>query len=195
MRDTVRVVGPDAAGYLQSQVTQDLRSLPVGGSTWAFLLQPSGRIDVLVHVRRAADDDFHLDTDAGFGGVLTARLNRFRIRVKADVETIEWDGSDDVPTDRVAAVWPAMGSEIVPGETLVAETGLAPVAVSFTKGCYPGQELVERMASRDAAPPRLLRRLAIDEARRLHAEGSAEITTTAGDWALAYVKRSAQAAG
>ena len=35
--------------------------------------------------------------------------------------------------------------EIVPGETIPAETGITDVAVSFTKGCYPGQELVERM--------------------------------------------------
>ena len=45
-----------------------------------------------------------------------------------------------------------MGAEIVPGETIPAETGLTDVAVSFTKGCYPGQELVERMDSRARRP-------------------------------------------
>jgi folate-binding Fe-S cluster repair protein YgfZ len=33
------------------------------------------------------------------------------------------------------------------------------VAVSFTKGCYPGQELVERMDSRGSTAPRVLMRL------------------------------------
>ena len=46
-----------------------------------------------------------------------------------------------------------MGAEIVPGETIPAVTGVTGVAVSFTKGCYPGQELVERMDSRGAEAP------------------------------------------
>jgi folate-binding protein YgfZ len=50
-----------------------------------------------------------------------------------------------------------MGAEIVPGETIPAVTGVVPVAVSFTKGCYPGQELVERMDSRGADAPLSLR--------------------------------------
>ena len=58
---------------------------------------------------------------------------------------------------RIAAGWPRLGFEIVPGETIPAVTGVAAVAVSFTKGCYPGQELVERMDSRGADAPRSLR--------------------------------------
>ena len=61
---------------------------------------------------------------------------------------------------RIDAVWPAMGSEIAPGETIPAETGITEVAVSFTKGCYPGQELVERMDSRAARRPACCRRVA-----------------------------------
>src|SRR5207342_1233322 len=57
---------------------------------------------------------------------------------------------------RIAVAWPKMGAEIVPGETIPAETGLADVAVSYTKGCYPGQELVERMDSRGSTAPRHL---------------------------------------
>ena len=57
----------------------------------------------------------------------------------------------------IEAGWPAMGSEIVPGETIPAETGITDAAVDFKKGCYPGQELVERMDSRGADAPRRLR--------------------------------------
>ena len=68
----------------------------------------------------------------------------------------------DLERARIEAAWPAMGAEIVPGETIPAETGVASVAVDFRKGCYPGQELVERMDSRgaDGAPlaPRRHRR-------------------------------------
>ena len=36
-RDVVVVEGPDAASYLQSQVSQELRELPVGGSRNSWL--------------------------------------------------------------------------------------------------------------------------------------------------------------
>ena len=236
-RDVVQVAGPDAFTYLQSQLSQDLRALQVGGSVWSLVLQPTGKIDALLRVWRTADDAFVLDTDSGFGEVLVARLNRFKIRVKADISTLDWrclavrgDGAGEaeglgswgggvdllgpapIPPEvadigdavrllasRVEAGWPQMGAEIVPGETIPAETGIADVAVSFTKGCYPGQELVERMDSRAAVAPRLLQVVdAPDDAQPGDAylrdgETAGTITSVSGSRALAYVKRSALA--
>ena len=57
---------------------------------------------------------------------------------------------------RVMAKWPKMGTDMN-DESMPAETGLTDCAVSFTKGCYPGQELVERMDSRGAKAPQQLR--------------------------------------
>ncbi len=54
---------------------------------------------------------------------------------------------------RIWAGWPAMGREIV-AKTTPSMTGLVDETVSFTKGCYPGQEFVARVHYRDAAPPR-----------------------------------------
>ncbi|MBU6200664.1 MAG: hypothetical protein KJS90_01535 [Acidobacteria bacterium] len=53
---------------------------------------------------------------------------------------------------RIASAWPLFGTDVEAG-AIPAETGLVPHAVSFTKGCYPGQELVERMDSRGAGAP------------------------------------------
>jgi folate-binding Fe-S cluster repair protein YgfZ len=73
-------------------------------------------------------------------------------------------------------------------------------AVSFTKGCYPGQELVERMNSRGASAPRQLRRLASTGGSPL-ATGSAviedgrdvgRVTSAAGAAALALVGRAVE---
>ena len=85
-RDTVTVTGADAMTYLQSQLSQEIRDLEVGDARWTFLLEPNGRIDVLARVTRDADETYRLDTDAGFGEALLARVNRFKIRVRADVE-------------------------------------------------------------------------------------------------------------
>ena len=157
-RDVVVIEGPDAATYLQSQASQDLRGMVVGDVRWTFLLQPTGKVEVLARVTMVGDERFELDTDPGFGPALEARLNRFKIRVKATVEVLaQTDASAEVDDDeRIAATWPKMGAEIIPGETIPAETGLEQIAVSFTKGCYPGQELVERMDSRGSTAPRHL---------------------------------------
>jgi folate-binding protein YgfZ len=233
----VQVVGPDALTYLHSQLSQDVKSLPVGASTWSFLLQPTGRVDVVLRVWRTGDDTFVLDTDAGFGAVMVERLNRFKIRVKVEIAPLAWrclavrgegagkvaglaswgDGVDllgddpqppadaaigtanDLLAARVAARWPQIGSEIRPGETIPAETNISEVAVSFTKGCYPGQELVERMDSRAAAAPRTLRLVEVPagtapgDAFMLDGAVAGTITSVSGGLALAYVQRSAPA--
>ena len=101
---------------------------------------------------------------------------------------------DEVEAARVAAGWPAMGSEITEN-SLPAELGVVGVAVSFTKGCYPGQELVERMDSRSASAPRSLRRLTVPEGARpgdpVIVEGAevGRFTSVAPPWALALVRR------
>jgi folate-binding protein YgfZ len=231
-RDVYRIDGPDALSYLQSQLSQDLRDMGLGASTWSFLLQPTGKIDVLVRVWRTADDTFVLDTDAGFGEVLVARLQRFKIRVRAEVTALPWRcvavrggaidglvawgvGADllgedvqpppsvepgneaDLLAARIEAGWPAMGSEIVPGETIPAESGIVAAAVSFTKGCYPGQELVERMDSRGASAPRVLRQVTVPDGTRpgdayvVEGEPVGSVTSVSGTRALALVKRSA----
>jgi folate-binding protein YgfZ len=196
-RDVVAIEGPDAATYLQSQASQDLRGMTVGDQRWTFFLQPTGKVDVLARVTMVSDEAFRLDTDPGFGSVLEARLNRFKIRVKATVSVVEGsEGSVDVDEDqRIAAAWPKMGAEIVPGETIPAETGLDDVAISFTKGCYPGQELVERMDSRGSKAPRhlaVLPRRAGDGPGATVVQGAAPvgtITSVGTTQVLAYVKR------
>jgi folate-binding protein YgfZ len=243
-RDVVVVHGPDAAAYLQSQLSQDLAGLDIGASRWSFVLAPDGKVDALVRVLRLAADRFALDVDAGYGDALTARLRRFLIRTKADVEQSPWAciavrgpgaaavsavvghrvvswwesdravdvigpdprapagvaevGGAELEVARVEAGWPAMGTEIRPGESIPAETGLVDVAVSFTKGCYPGQELVERMHARHAQPPRYVRRLEagapLTEGAEVEREGHSvgRVTSAAGVVGLAVVARAVQ---
>ena len=203
-RDVVVVEGSDAATYLQSQASQDLRGMTAGESKWTFFLQPTGKVDVLARVTMLADESFRLDTDRGFGEMLEARLNRFKIRVKATVTTLDAEPAT-TPADedgRIAACWPKMGAEIVPGETIPAETGLDDVAISFTKGCYPGQELVERMDSRGSTAPRhltVLARRPDDAARRRSFNATVPaigtITSVGSTQVLAYIKRGIDGVG
>jgi folate-binding protein YgfZ len=193
-RDRLTVEGDDALTYLQSQIAQEIRDMEVGETRWTLVLEPTGKVEVLARITRASETSFVLDTDAGFGEAMETRINRFKIRVKA-VSTLELadqiEPSAKHEAARVAAGWPRMGAEIFPGQTIPAVTGVVPLSVNFTKGCYPGQELVERMESRGADAPKSLRIIEVPEGTAVGAtiDDGAEVTSVNGTTALAYVKR------
>ena len=209
-RDVVRVTGPDAVTYLQGQVSQDVAALAVGSSAWSFVLQPQGKVDAWFRVSRVADDEVLLDVDGGFGEALVSRLERFKLRTKAELEPLAdwrclavrgasrpergqghafapesaWPGVEgydllgpdpEAPDEarpgtteeyealRIECGVPAMGRELT-DRTIPAEAGAGVIerSVSFTKGCYTGQELVARIDSRGGNVPRHLRGLVLD---------------------------------
>ncbi|HEX2851189.1 MAG TPA: glycine cleavage T C-terminal barrel domain-containing protein [Acidimicrobiales bacterium] len=65
-------------------------------------------------------------------------------------------GVDAYEALRIEAGIPAMGRELTPA-TIPEESGVVDRSVSFTKGCYTGQELVARVDSRGRNVPRRLR--------------------------------------
>lgn len=71
-------------------------------------------------------------------------------------------------TARIAGGVPRFGSDITP-ENFPAEAGILDRAVSFEKGCYPGQETVARMHYR-GHPNRTLHRFAVEGAAPAGAE-------------------------
>lgn len=89
------------------------------------------------------------------------------------VEGVDLLGTDRVPEGmatasteflerlRIEAGVPAMGRELT-DRTIPAEAGVVERSVSFTKGCFTGQELVARIDSRGGNVPRHLRRLEAD---------------------------------
>ena len=210
-RGAVLVTGPDAFSFLQALVSADLDPVLDGHGVSSLLLTPHGKLDVAFRLLRVGDDAW-LDCDPGTGEQLAASLNRFRIRVKAEVidRTAEWgmvsvigpaaadaipgahpealhehvalDGARLVRTEHgfdivgpqaavdaitreltasgVAAVGPVAydafridtGIPLQPFDiderTIPQEAFLELEAVSFTKGCFLGQELVCRIDSR-----------------------------------------------
>src|ERR687894_2058997 len=108
-------------------------------------------------------------------------------------------------TARVAAGIPRFGSDITP-ENFPAEAGILERAVSFEKGCYPGQETVARMRYR-GHPNKTLHRFAAEGAAAPGAEivqdgkrvGSvtsvAPLPVDGETYALGYLSRNADAQG
>lgn len=165
--ELVVLVGADAASYLDTQCTQDLSELGVGGEATTFVLSPSGEIVSFAIVRRTSALRLELEVPAGTGAPLVARLRRFAIRSDVAVHDAVPSTGDGPLRDERARI-----EAVVPGATELAR-GLVVHAmsrellercVSFTKGCYPGQELVARLESRGATPPYVLRGLSSDVA-------------------------------
>ncbi len=152
----IRVTGEGATAYLQGQLTQDVTS--VAETAWSLLLEPDGSVIVRLLVRRR-EDGFDLLVPQSLAESSLTRLRRFALRARC-----EFALRDPVPgpwatlSDRLVAGAPGAGEFVA---ALPAQSYGARViedSVSFTKGCYTGQELVARLDSRAAPVPwRLVR--------------------------------------
>ena len=190
-RDFVGVAGSDAADYLQRMVSNDVEALSPGEACPALLLTAKARVIAPLVVLRRADEDFLLLTEPGLGEPVRAHLTRMRLRARCEIEpeqhesvlvfgaaegfVTDWPGAreeldagleptlsdEQLELRRIEGSVPRWEREI-DDRILPAEAGLDATHVSFSKGCYPGQEPVARLHFR-GHPNRGLRVLELDE--------------------------------
>jgi folate-binding protein YgfZ len=166
-RAFLRVAGPDAADYLQRMVSNDVEALAVGEACDALLLTAKARVIAPLRVLRRGGDDFLVLTEPELGDTVRTQLLRTRFAAKAEIEPEEHEswlvlGGEEVLDDRPAgdevgeeelerwrieAGIPRWGREI-DEQILPAEAGLDETHISFSKGCYPGQEPIARQRYR-----------------------------------------------
>jgi folate-binding protein YgfZ len=182
-RAYVGVSGPDAADYLQRMVSNDVEALAVGEACDALLLTPKARIIAPLRVLRRGDDDFLLLTEPELGERVAAELTRMRFAANCEIASElheswlvlggeevldtrpegEEASDEDAERARIEAGTPRWGAEL--DETILpAEAGLDKTHISFTKGCYPGQEPIARVHYRGHVNRRL-RVLEVEAAR------------------------------
>lgn len=141
------------------RVDVSLRTVQFG---WLALRGPrSGDLAAVLAGARGANRAVAVDW-RGLAGVDIA------VPVGSVVDTggsVEVHDGDLLEVLRVEQGWPAMGHELT-GATIPAEIGrwFVDASVSFTKGCYTGQELVARIDSRGSETPRRLLGLRFDAA-------------------------------
>jgi folate-binding protein YgfZ len=209
-RDYVGVRGPDAEDFLQRMLSNDVTQAPCD----ALLLTAKGRIVAPLRVIRRDADDFLLLTEPELGEAVRSTLLRSRFAAKCEIEAEEhrsllvWDGDfsiaeeqldaeteptatdGDLERARIEAGVPAWGAEI-DDSILPAEAGLDRTHISFTKGCYPGQEPVARLHYRGHAN-RGLRVLRMDaqpgDELRYGDKVVGRVTSAVPGVALAYVR-------
>jgi tRNA-modifying protein YgfZ len=196
-RAYLRVAGPDACDYLQRMVSNDVEALQVGESCQALLLTAKARLIAPLVVWRRGDDDFLLLTEPELGDPVRTLLTRMRLRAKCEIEVETHTsalvfGGEGIATDfpgaaelldaeleptlvaeelerrRIEARVPRWGREL-DDRVLPAEAGLDSTHISFSKGCYPGQEPVARLHYR-GHPNRGLRVLELPDVPAYDAE-------------------------
>ena len=83
----ISVVGDEACAFLQSIITANVETLPVGACRPTALLTPQGRVLIDMMVYRPASDHFLLRSDATRRDDLLTRLRRYRLRRPIDLAT------------------------------------------------------------------------------------------------------------
>ncbi|MGN6274790.1 MAG: CAF17-like 4Fe-4S cluster assembly/insertion protein YgfZ [Solirubrobacterales bacterium] len=269
-RGKLLVTGPEAAEYLQGQLTNDTEAIEPGEGLYAALLDRKGHMQADMRVLRPGEGpDLWLDLEPE--GLEAARRHLGMYKIGRDVDVVdataerailaligpravEIAGSAPLPESsceevtiggarclavgtaagidvfapaaerdrvhdallaagavevsseaaeilRIEAGQPRFGAEMGT-ETMPAEAGIVEQAVSFTKGCYIGQETVARLHYK-GRPNRHLRGLRLSAPARPGAPlrlgekevgtlGSAAVSPAFGPIGLAILRREAE---
>jgi folate-binding protein YgfZ len=180
-RAIVRLSGEDVRGFLQGLVTSDVTGLlPV----WTGLLTPQGKclFDFIIWPDPNTSDGLLLDCEAEAADDLIKRLSIYRLRKPITIGrdpalSVHWspDGADDPRLPALGRRWLAPAGEPASGwrdhrlrlgvcegraelgDILWLECNAAELnGVSFSKGCFVGQENTARMNWRSKVNRRLV---------------------------------------
>lgn len=157
-----RISGADADAFLQGQLTQAMPTV-VGAMAVAGYCTPQGRLLATPRFLRRPDGDLEMLLPAVSAEWVVGRLRRFVMRSKVVFEPLDLASSAAQAIQRLAqpaeaAAW--LEAEMRAGRPWLQATASANPpeerftpqmvnldlvdGVSFTKGCYPGQEIVAR---------------------------------------------------
>lgn len=201
-RGVLAVAGADRATWLQGLVTNDVAALKDGESCYAAYLTPQGRMISDMHVV-ASGQRMLLDVPAPLAGALRDRLDGLvfseDVRVTDESDALRvWTvvladrfveviggavpapyGSlpeIDLDTFEVIRIERGVPKFLVDmtQDTIPLEAGIEDRAISFTKGCYVGQEIIVRVTHRGGGrvAKKLVRWLATADASAVPAPGS-----------------------
>lgn len=158
-RSYIRIGGTDRVNFLQGILTQDVTKLAEEKIQFAALLSPQGK---LLHDMFLLDqgDSILLDTATAHKDVLMKRLTMYKLRAHVTFEdttapavVLPDPRHPDLPAygagnlfERLKLGIPEFGVDIQPDSMTAMDAGYDLLnAISFTKGCYVGQEVTARM--------------------------------------------------
>ncbi len=201
-----RIVGPDAADYLQRMTTTNIKTLSSRTSAPGLFLTPQGRIKCFFTLHYQAPETFYVEfeTPERVSIDFDALIEEFRFAEKFTVEKLNWRclwlldesplaedfceailiehapqalgrkwvsawqsslvatpqsateiSAAEIETVRIQNLSPRVGHEIMTDQNPL-EIHLD-WAIAPNKGCYPGQEVIEKIVSLGSPARRLCR--------------------------------------
>jgi folate-binding protein YgfZ len=158
----ITVEGTDAVDFLQGQLTQDLGLLAEAGQLPAAWCNPKGRVIVTMRLIQQGET-IGLIVPDNMADRVIQRLNMYRLRSKVDISTPSDDWKDLIaageadPTalirSGIATIDETNSEAYTPHMLNLDKLGF----LSFTKGCYTGQEIVARTEHLGKSKRRLMR--------------------------------------
>lgn len=157
----ISVSGTDAVDFLQGQLTQDVAQLPERGYLLSAWCNPKGRVFVTIRLFRL-NDAIGLAVPENIAEAVSKRLAMYRLRSKVEIAVL-----DDVsPTTEPGES--GLAPLIDAGIPTIDETNSEMFtphmlnldkldAISFSKGCYMGQEVVARTENLGRSKRRMMR--------------------------------------
>ena len=147
---TFRVTGANRSEYLQGQISNDLTAAT---SMWTYLLEPDGHVVSLMQIR-TAEDAVLIDVPRDLVEAVERRLRRFVLRSDVEIESFSDPDTLKLTATELIDNFLPFGSGVFVGH-FVHTYGQQNVnrTVSFSKGCFTGQEIVGRMDARASNSP------------------------------------------
>lgn len=149
----IRVSGPEARRFLQGQLTCDLTTVTPTTPQWGAHCNLKGRVEALYHIYQE-DEAFWLVTPQTVAEHALKHLQHYarfsKVTLTLEVSALAEDEQAlhayqqsriEALKRHEAILHPETVGQFLPQELGLVERG----AVSFTKGCYLGQEIVARL--------------------------------------------------
>jgi folate-binding protein YgfZ len=145
LKQVALLIGADGHDLLNRITTLDLSRIPMGERTLGLILNPMGKIRTSFWITPQSTDQSVLEFEESFKNI----LDQFTFAETYELKPLDLDASQNQinESDRIEMMQPTLGQEFLHDEsTNPLEVNLRS-AIHDQKGCYPGQEVIEKVIS------------------------------------------------
>ena len=131
--------GEDAANFLQGQMTCDVIELEENNGTCGAFCNAKGRVISTFYLNKT-QSEFICILPNSLLSVIHERLKRYKLRAKVEISESDFDINTFNLPNNLPWLTHETSEEFIPQWLNLDKLG----GISFTKGCYTGQEIVAR---------------------------------------------------
>lgn len=153
MKQRVLLKGSDALDLLHRISSLDLKHIELNQKKQGLLLNPQGKILAYFEATAPSKDSLRVDFEDPFLEI----LEKYTFSEQYSIERLEPASSVAISEkERILNLTPKLGNEFhLDGQTNPLEVNLKS-AISDQKGCYPGQEIIEKIVAIGSPPKKLV---------------------------------------